>query len=481
MAQQVPHDFRSFLAAIRDSGDLVELDEQVDWDQELAGIGRLSCERNGPAFLFNNIKDYAPQWRVASNPIASWRRMAVAFGLPADAPVRTLYETYAARESGPIAPVVVGDAPCKEVVIAGDKVDLFDLPVPMVHDGDGGRYVGTWDLVVSKAMGSEWVNWGMYRFMIHNEKLMTGFPRPTSHLGKMLLDGYVPSGRPMPIAIAVGCDVLSHLAAAATFRIGGNEAELAGGLRGRAVELVKCETSDLHVPASAEVVIEAEVYPDRVNQEGPYGEYPGYRSGEMGNAICARVTAITHRRDPIWTVDTTGFMDSSATTTSISGAIAIQRRLEANGVPVKAVYVPPEGGVHLAIVSVRRGGATVAQKIVDVLTVRRALISKVIVVDEDVDVFNVPAVLHAFATKCHPARGIHVARYEGKANTLTPAYTQAERATRSGASVAFDSTWPPEWTADATPVRATLDSMYSDDVQRRVLARWESLGLKRGG
>lgn len=481
MAQQVPHDFRSFLAAIRDSGDLVELDEQVDWDQELAGIGRLSCERNGPAFLFNNIKDYAPQWRVASNPIASWRRMAVAFGLPADAPVRTLYETYAARESSPIAPVVVGDAPCKEVVITGDNVDLFDLPVPMVHDGDGGRYVGTWDLVVSKAAGSEWVNWGMYRFMIHNERLMTGFPRPTSHLGKMLLDGYVPSGRPMPIAIAVGCDVLSHLAAAATFRIGGNEAELAGGLRGRAVELVKCETSDLHVPASAEVVIEAEVYPDRVNQEGPYGEYPGYRSGEMGNAICARVTAITHRRDPIWTVDTTGFMDSSATTTSISGAIAIQRRLEANGVPVKAVYVPPEGGVHLAIVSVRRGGAAVAQKIVDVLTVRRALISKVIVVDEDVDVFNVPAVLHAFATKCHPARGIHVARYEGKANTLTPAYTQAERATRTGASVAFDSTWPPEWTADATPVRATLDSMYSDDVQRRVLARWESLGLTRGG
>ena len=139
--------------------------------------------------------------------------------------------------------------------------------------------------------------------------------------------------------------------------------------------------------------------------------------------------------------------------------------------------VPPEGGVHLAIVSVRRGGAEIARKVVDVLTVRRALISKIIVVDEDVDVFNMAAVIHAFATKCHPDRGAHVTRYVGKANTLTPAYTQEERVTRTGASVAFDATWPPEWPADATPVRATLDSMYSPEIQRRVLERWKSLGL----
>ena len=341
LAHTTPQDFRSFLAAIGESGDLVAIDHEVDWDQELSGIGRLSCERNGPAFLFNNIKDYhdAPRWRLATNPIATWRRMAVAFGLPADAPVPALYATYAAREAKPVPPVIVKDGPCKEVVIDGARVDLFDLPVPMVHEGDGGRYIGTWDLVVSRDAKSEWVNWGMYRFMVHNERLMTGFPRPTSHLGKMLLDGYVPAGRPMPIAIAMGCDPLCHLAAAATFRIGGNEADLAGGLRERAVELVKCETSDLYVPASAEVVIEAEVYPDRVNQEGPYGEYPGYRSGEMGNAICARVTAITHRRDPIWTLDTTGFMDSSATSTS--GSRSRSERQLASGTDQGTLRVIP--------------------------------------------------------------------------------------------------------------------------------------------
>jgi 4-hydroxy-3-polyprenylbenzoate decarboxylase len=470
-------DFRSFLAAIESSGDLVTIDDQVDWDQELAGIGRLSCERGGPAFMFNNIKDYAPHWRIASNPIATWRRLAVGLNLPVTTSVRDLYSAYAEREGNMIPPVVVKDGPCKEVIIPANKVNLFDLPAPMVHEGDGGRYLGTWDLVVSKDADTGWVNWGMYRFMVHNERLLTGYPRPNSHLGKMLLEGYVPRGKSMPIAIVIGADLPSHIAAAATFRLAGNEAELAGGLGGLPIDLVKCETSDLLVPASAEIVIEAEVYHDRIAQEGPYGEYPGYRSGEMGNSICARITAITHRRNPILTLDTTGFMDSSATTTTISGAIAIKRRLERHGVPVHEVYVPPEGGVHLAIVSVRRGGAAIAQQVVEILTARRALMSKIIVVDDDVDVFNMAAVIHAFATKCHPDRGTHIHRYEGRANALTPAYSLEERVAQSGASVAFDSTWPPEWPRETTPTRATLDSMYSPDVQKRVLERYKSLGL----
>jgi 4-hydroxy-3-polyprenylbenzoate decarboxylase len=314
--------------------------------------------------------------------------------------------------------------------------------------------------------------------MVHTERLLVGFPRPTSHLGMMLLTHYVPKREPMPIAIAIGCDMPSHLAAAATFMLGGNEAELAGGLAQRPIELVKCETSDLYVPASAEIVIEAEVLPDRIVQEGPYGEYPGYRTGELGHGICARVLAITSRRDPILTVDTTGFKDCSSIVTSISGAIAIQRRLEKHGVPVKAVYVPPEGAVHLAIISVRRGGAEITEQVLQVLTARRALLSKIIVVDEDVNVFDLAAVLHAFATKCHPGTGIHIARYEGRANTLTPCYSQAERIARSGATAAFDATWPPEWPPEAIPVRATFDSSYPTDLQERVVRRWQQLGLR---
>ncbi len=472
MAQR---DLRSFLSAIGASRDLLTIDQEVDWDLELCALGRLACERDGPAILFRNVKDYGPDWPVFVNPIATWRRMAIALGLPPDTPVPRLYQVYGEREQNLIPPKIVADAACKEVRLPGDKVDLFELPAPMVHEGDGGRYLGTWDLIVSKDPTTGWVNWGIYRFMVHNERLLTGFPRPTSHLGKMFLEHYVPKRQPMPIAIAIGCDLPSHLAAAATFKIGGNEAELAGGLGEQPVELVKCETSDLYVPASCEIVVEAEVLPDQIAQEGPYGEYPGYRTGEMGHAICARVTAITHRRRPIFTVDVTGLKDCSSIVTSISGAIAIRRRLEKHGVPVAAVYVPPEGAVHMTIVSVKRGGAEIAERILNTLTARRALMSKIIVVDEDVDVFNLSAVLHAFATKCHPGTGIHVVGYQGRANTLTPCYSQAERVARSGATAAFDATWPPDWPAELIPVRATFDSSYPAETQRRVLGRWNAL------
>lgn len=469
-------DLRAFVDVLERSGDLVRVDREVHWDLELSAVGRRACEVDGPALLFNRITDY-PGWRVLANPIATWRRMALALGLEASTPVPRIYQVYEEREAHPIPPRVVGDAPCKAHVVTGEKVDLFDLPAPMVHEEDGGRYLATWALVVSRDPDTGWVNWGTYRFMVHDRRLLAGFPRPTSHLGKVLQERYVPRGQPMPVAIAIGADPCSHVAAAATYRLEGEEAALAGGLAGRPIELVRCETQNLLVPASAEVVIEGEILPDRIAQEGPYGEYPGYRTGEMGRGVLMRVTAITYRDDPILTLDATGFKDCSSIVTSLSGAVAIRRRLERHGVPVTAVYVPPEGAVHLAVVAVRRGGREVARQVLEVLTARRALLSKIIVVDDDVDVFNMAAVVHALATKCHPGRGILVAAYEGRANTLTPCYDHAERARQAGATAVFDATWPPEWDPDEVPVRATFDTIYPEELRRKVEACWAEYGL----
>jgi 4-hydroxy-3-polyprenylbenzoate decarboxylase len=364
------------------------------------------------------------------------------------------------------------------VILRGGEVDLFAFPAPMLHEGDGGRYIGTWDLVVSRAPDTGWTNWGIYRFMLHGPRTMTGFPRPTSHLGKVLQEQFVPKGKPMPIAVVIGADPLCHLAACATFPLGSDESALAGGMRGAPVELVRCETSDLLVPATAEIVLEAEVLPDRVSLEGPYGEYPGYRTGEMGNGILCRVNAITHRRRPTLTVDATGYKDDSAIITSMTGALTIKRRLERHGIPVAEVYVPPEGAVHVAVVSVTRGGADVTRKILETLTSRRALLSKIFVVETDVDPFDEEAVLHAFATQCHPARGIHVVQYEGGANTLTPCYSHEERRAKRGATAAFDCTWPPEWSREwDVPVRSTFQSIFPEAVRRRVLERWRAHGF----
>lgn len=411
--------------------------------------------------------------------MATWRRIALAFGLTPTSSIKEIYQEYEKREGKLIPPVEVKDGPCKEVVVEGSQIDLFQFPSPMLHEGDGGRYLGTWDLVVSREPTTNWVNWGTYRFMVYDSLHLTGFPRPTSHLGKVFQEHYIPKGRPMPIALVIGADPLSHLAAGATYRIGGDETSLAGGLRGKPVELVRCQTSDLFVPARAEIVIEGEVLPDRVGLEGPYGEYPGYRTGEMGNGILTRVTAVTHRRNPILTVDATGYKDNSSTSTSLSGALAIKRRLERHGVPVVDVYVPPEGAIHTAVISVRYGGREMGRKTLEVLTSRRALLSKIFMVDTDIDLYDMGKVIHAFSTKCHPAHGIHTIHYEGRGNTLTPCYSQGERALQKGATVLFDCTWPGEWSREwEVPVKATFDSIFSESLRQKILKDWKSYGFK---
>jgi phenylphosphate carboxylase alpha subunit len=472
-------DTRDFMDALRAGGDLHEIEKEVHWDLELGAISRLACEKDGPALWFKRLTDYPQEITAFANPMATWRRVAVTFGLSPDSSLKEIYAEYEKREGSLIPPLTVQNAPCKEVVKLGDDVDLFAFPAPMLHDGDGGRYLGTWDLAVSYDPATKWVNWGMYRFMVYGARHVTGFPRPTSHLGKVFQEHYAAKNKPMPMALVIGADPMSHFAASATYHIGGEEAALAGGLRGAPVEVVRCETSDLLVPANSEIVIECEVLPNCVGLEGPYGEYPGYRTGEMGNGILCRATAITHRHNPILTVDATGYRDDSSTITALTGAIAIKHRLERHGVAVLNVNVPREGAVHMAVIGVEYGGKQVARQILETLTSRRALISKIFLVEPDVDVYDIGKVLHAFSTKCHPGHGIHVVHYEGRANTLTPCYSQGERAMQKGASVLYDCTWPGEWSREwEVPVKATFETIFPEPVRQKVLSEWKSYGFK---
>lgn len=471
-------DLREFIAAIENSGDLVRIRKEVDWDMEVGAISRRVFEQGGPALLFEKIKDYPSGYSILNGPVATWRRVAIALGLPVDTPVRKLYEIYEQRRGKKIKPVVVPSAPCHENVMIGSEADLYRLPAPMVHDGDGGRYIGTWDIVITKDPETGWANWGMYRFMVHTKDMLTGWPQATSQLSLVMRGRYLPRKQPMPVAIAIGCEPLCHMVATEPYKPGEDEVEYAGGLRGAPVELVRCKTQDLMVPAHAEIVIEGEVLPDRIAPEGPFGEYPGYRSGTMGEGVLVQVTAITHRKNPILTLTTLGIPpDDSSIAASLTAAIAMKQGLKRRGIPVTDVYVPPEGVTHLIVVGVERGGAKIARQVLDYFTARRVMVSKVIVVDRDVDVFDMNQVIHAFSTKCHPGRGITLEHYEGRGNALTPCYSADERRRLKGASVVFDATWPEEWQEEAIPIKSAFETTYPDAVKQKVLANWESYGL----
>jgi 4-hydroxy-3-polyprenylbenzoate decarboxylase len=475
-------DLRSFLETLRKTGDLATVDREVHWDLELGAISRRMTEMDGPAIWFRNITDY-PGQSIFVNPISTWRRAAVTLGLPAHARIPEIYQEYIRRDANPVLPVEVKDAACRDVIVRGKDVDVCNLATPMIHDGDGGRYLGTWCIVVCKDPDTGWVNWGTYRFMIHNTRYLVGWPFPPSHCGTILQEKFLPQNKPMPIAIVMGADPASHLAATSTTRIGRDEASLAGGLAGHPIEIARCLDSDLTFPACAEVVLEGEILPDRIAHEGPYGEYPGYRSGEMGRGILMQVNTIAHRKNPILTMDCTGLKDCTSVVAALGGGVGVQRALEKAGVPVTGVYIPSEGAIHLYIIGVSKGGREVTEKVLEVLTGRRTYATKILVVEDDVDIFNLSEVLHAWATRCHSgdARkgrgGVFIKNVEGSAQALTPCYDMEERSRRAGAVAAFDVSFPSSWDPTEIPIKATFQAMYPEEIKKKVLDNWKAYGL----
>lgn len=474
------NDMREFCQALDKTGDIVHVTREVDWELEAAAITRRSYETLGPAVLFEKIKDYPPGYRILGGAQGTFRRVAVSLGLPADTPVSAIYREYETREQKPIKPVVVKTGPCKENKMVGDKIDLFQFPVPLIHDGDGGRYMGTWDIIISPDPDTGWTNWGMYRFPVYNKKYLTGDPSFISHLAIVFREKYVPKNKRMPIAIVMGADPLCHMVATAGYGIGVDEVDYAGALRKAPVELVKAETSDLLVPAHAEIVVEGELLPDMIGPEGPFGEYPGYRTDKARTGVVMDVKAVTYRSNPILTMISLGVpTDDSSVAASITAALSLKRRLKRHGIPVTDVYAPPEGVTHLLVVGVTSGGKKVAQQIRDVITARRAAINKIIVVDKDVDVFDMKQVTHALAVKCHPLRGILLDEVPaGKANPLTPCYSHEEREHMKGAFAVFDATWPPEWPKETLPIKSSFSDIYPQELQDKVLQNWKAYGFK---
>ncbi|MBW2609690.1 MAG: UbiD family decarboxylase, partial [Deltaproteobacteria bacterium] len=357
---------REFIKTVEKTGDCIQINREVDWDQELGAIGRRVCEMSGPALFFNKIKDYSDEHRVFSGSLGTYRRIAIALGMPPDSSVREIFTEYDRRNQHPIKPVIVKEGPCKENIITGDEVDLYRFPAPMIHTGDGGRYLGTWAITVCKDPDSDWTNWGMYRFMVYNRRHLTGQPRLNSQLGLILHNKYISKNEPMPIALVLGAEPITTFVASASYRKGVSEVDQAGALRQEPVELIKCETNDLLVPATAEIVIEGEVLPDRVGEEGPFGEYPGYRTEGINMGVTWRVKAITHRNSPILSMIALGVPpDANSVATPIASSLAVRDHLKRHGCPVIDVYSPPHAVLHTAIVSVTKGGRETADKILD--------------------------------------------------------------------------------------------------------------------
>ncbi len=472
-------DLREFIARLEKEGEAKRIEEEVDWDLEAGAMLRKCHELGLPAPYFQKIKGYPQGYRLFGGPLSKFSRMAIAMDMDPSTTQKELMEEYLSRKQQPIKPVLVNDGPCKENIHIGDEVDLLEFPVPMLHEGDGGRYIGTFHLTITKDLDSDWVNWGMYRLMLHNKNTLGIMTSPHNHLGLIYNQHYEPRNQPMDVAIAIGVEPISTFCAASPLPYGVSEVDVVGGIRGEPIELVKCETVDLMVPATAEIIIEGEIRPHERMDEGPFGEFTGYMVSPKESRPVIHVNAVTHRNHPVLTMSCVGVpVDDNAIISITKGAECLEA-FRTRGIPVTGVCVFPETSNFLAVVAVKSPYPRVAEDIAHVIWGSRVGHNTpyIIIVDDDVDPFNMPQVLHALVTKCHPARGI-VKLEESPVIRLVPFLSRQERQNRLGAKVYFDCTWPQEWDSCDVPSRVSFADSYPLDIQRKALDKLRKYGYQ---
>lgn len=473
-------DLLDFIEALETVGEVQRIRQEVHWNLEAGAILRRTYEKRLPAPFFQRITGYPRQYRAFGGTLSSLKRIAIAMGLDADSNYRIVRDEYLKRLANPIKPVIVNTGPCKENIHIGKDVNLFEFPAPMLHDGDGGRYLCTWHATITKDPDSEWVNWGMYRAMIHTKNSLGGLVEGRQHIG-LHFNKYEQRGKPMPFAIAIGPDPISAMVSCSKIPFGVAEVDVAGSLRQEPVELVKCETVDLEVPATSEIVIEGEMSPEERQWEGPFGEFTGYRASPRDKRPVYRVKAITHRNNPILSMSCMGIpVDENAAVTTLTLGAYYFNELKKKGLPVVDLYMYPEGVAFQVCVSVKTKYANVADQVAHCIWGTEAgFCPYVIVVEDDVDPSDWVQMLHALVTKCHPWRGIH--RVENSVgHPLIPFQTLHERKHKMGSMVYFDCTWPVDWDPSvAIPPRAAFGDIYPKEIQDHVLANWEKYGFKK--
>ena len=288
---------RPYLQVLEQQGLMRWVDKEVDKDWEIGSVIRMIFrampEEKRYGIGFKNIAGF-PGGRVVAGVVASSREMiATAIGCEADP--AAIHERVIAGYTNPIEPVVVGSGPCKEVILTGDDADLSKLPIPVwTPDKDAGPYLTP--LWVTKDPDTGRRNIGIRRCQIKGKDrtgILFGAP---DRGGAIHFEKWKARGQNMPAAIFIGADPVQYLVSPG--RYGPDELAVAGGIREEAVELVKCETVDLEVPATAEIVIEGEILIDDAEPEGPFGEFTGYMAGGREGPVF-KVNCITHRKDPI--------------------------------------------------------------------------------------------------------------------------------------------------------------------------------------
>ncbi|MCC6889904.1 MAG: UbiD family decarboxylase [Hyphomicrobiales bacterium] len=383
--------FRDFLECLVERGELEHVSEEIDIRQLSARVGASKT-----ALWFARVRGY--DMAVVSGILGSRKRMGAALGCGH----RDIGKAFQARLQNRQPPRLVNTAPAQEVVLIGDQVDLTALPVPLISQLDGGPYITAGVGVCTDPEYGR--NVGCYRLMIRTER-ETGIDMVGASDLKLFYSRALRNKRPLPFAVAIGTHPSVMRAAAHMATTGLDEFALAGGLAGSPIDLVRCRTIDLEVPADAEIVLEGEILPDGwTEDEGRFGDFTGFVGPIKWNPVF-RVNAITHRRNPIFYAlhmpDEVDYLVAPPLEGSAWQALAVA------GVTGTAVYAPATAGCTFHLyASIRKRPGEGKNALLALMSLKR--VKHVVVTDDDVDIFDPAQLERALTYRVRPTRDIIV-------------------------------------------------------------------------
>src|ERR671925_1250351 len=395
----MPQDLRSYLDLIKkhQPEGLLVISREVDPAFEITAIVvKLEQEaKRRPVLLFEKVK--GTSFPVLANLHAGRSRLAMAI----HAKPEEMQKTYLHAMEKPIPPKLVSKAPAKEVILTGDQIDLSKLPQILHHQEDAGAYITAAISFAKDPNGDTW-NCAYNRLMIKGRDTTSIHLTLAKHLWEFQRAAEA-RGEALPVAFAIGVHPAVALGCLAIGSIDEDERAIMGGLLGEPLELVTCETSDVLVPAHAEMVLECEILPGKRTAEGPFGEFTGYSLGERQREV-VKVKAITHRRDAMFQDITVAHLDHMLLST-IPMEANLYRAVRAMVPSVRAVRVPAPFTCYVSLEQRLTGQAKNA-----IMAVFGAdlYMKRVVVVDHDVDVFDDRQMTWAIATRCQPDRDITV-------------------------------------------------------------------------
>ncbi len=479
-------DLREFIRALEKHHELKRVSFEVDPYLEITEFADRSVKSGGPALLFEKPK--GSDIPVLINAFASMRRMEIALEVSSVEEIAGRISELLAMQKpegllgklkmlpkladlASIFPKTVSSGPCKDVIRHKGKFDLNYLPVLHCWPQDAGRFI-TLPMVFSRNPDTGKRNCGCYRLQVF-DGTTTGMHWQThkqgaEHYRRLRAAG---GAKRMDIAVAIGSDPATMYSAILPLPPDLDEMMIAGFLRGKPVEMVKCETNDLEVPANSEIVLEGYVELGELRREGPFGDHTGFYSLDDDYPVF-HVTCVTHRKNPIYATTIVGPppMEDFYMGKAIERIFLPLMRLQLP--EIRDISMPAEGIFHnLILVAIRKSYPGHARKVMHAIWgLGQAMFSKcIVVVDEDVDVQNTSEVAWKALNNIDPERDIQFVL--GPVDSLD----HSSRLPNYGSKMGVDATkkWPEEGFTRPWPDVIRMP----DDIRARVDALWKKAGL----